>query len=184
LRDHGRVEITDPVGGRWMVVRQVGAWRRKSRVAWVFEVWPSPVFNDLASLVVGIPALVLALIVLALALVELALLLVVWPVALLPRAIRVMGWRVIVMNTAKPVGVEEKTGAVLLRQARFSTTVLRVETMAGSVRLRNAIAEHLHQGGDVMDPVIGQWLADERGKVVLRETKPNPEPVKPKTEPA
>ena len=181
MRDHVWVKITDPVGGKWTVVRQVGAWRRKSRMTWALEMMPSGLGSDPISAAIAIPFLVLALILLALALVELTLLLLAWPVALLLRAIKVTGWRVAVLNTAKPVGVEEKTGKVLLRQSRFSTTVLEVETMAGGVRLRDAIAEHVRRGGDVMDPVVGQWLAAERGKLVSRETKPDP--VRPKTEP-
>ncbi|TCO59711.1 hypothetical protein [Actinocrispum wychmicini] len=178
------MKITDPVGGKWTVGRQVGAWPRLSRAMWALEVMPSGLGNDPISAVIAIPFFALALILLALALVELALLLVAWPVALLLRAVKVIGSRVVVVNTAKPVGVWEKTGKVRLRQDRFSTTVLEVETMAGSVRLRDAIAEHVRQGGDVMDPVVGQWLTAERGKVVSRRTKPDPEPVKPKTEPA
>jgi hypothetical protein len=90
-----------------------------------------------ASAAIAIPFLVLALVLLALALVELALLLLVSPVALLLRAMKVTGWRVVVVNTAKPVAVEEKTGKVWVAQARFSTTVLEVGTMAGNVRLRD-----------------------------------------------
>lgn len=179
----GCVEITDPTGGKWIVFRQVAAWRRKSRVTWAWELMGPGLVNEFV-VVVGIPVLVLTVILLVLALVELALLLVAWPVALLLRATKVTSWRIVVVNTARPVAVEEETGKVWLRQARFSTTVLKVQTMAGSARLRDAIAEHVRQGGDVMDPVVGQWLATERGKVVSRETKPDPEPAKPKTKPA
>lgn len=140
---------------------------------------PTGLGSDPISAAIAIPFLALALILLALALVELALLLLAWPVVLLLRATKVTGSRVVVVNTAKPVGVEQKTGKVLLRQGRFSTTVLEVETMAGSVRFRDAVAEHVRRGGTVMDPVVGQWLAAERGKLVSRETKPDPEPVKP-----
>lgn len=184
LRDYGRVKITDPMGGSWMVDLQVGAWRRESRLTWAWRMMPSGPGNGPISTAIAIPFLVVALILLALALVELALLLLTWPVVLLLRATKVTGWRVVVVHTAKPVAVEEKTGKVWLRHGRFSTTVLEAETMAAGMRLRDAIAEHVSQGGDVMDPVVGQWLEAERGRIVARETKPDSEPDKPKTEPA
>jgi hypothetical protein len=177
------VKITDPEGGSWLVVRQVGAWLRETRVGWAWRMMPSGLGFGPVSAAIAIPFLVLALVLLALALVELALLLLVSPVALLLRAMKVKGWRVVVVNTAKPVAVEEKTGKVWVAQARFSTTVLEVETMAGSVRLRDAIAEHVRQGGDVMDPVVGQWLEAERGRLVSRETKHTSEPDEPTSEP-
>ncbi|HEX6355151.1 hypothetical protein [Actinophytocola sp.] len=170
------MKITDPMGGTWLVVRQVGAWRRESRVGWAWRMMPKRLSNDPVWYAISMFFLVIALILLALALVELALLLLATPVALLLRVTKVTGWRVVVLNTAKPVAVEEKTGTVLMRHARFSTTVLEVETMAGSERLRDAIADHLSQGGDVMDPVVSEWLAAERGKLVLRETKRGSEP--------
>jgi len=151
---------------------------------WAWEAMPTGLGSDPISAAIAIPFLVLAAILLVLALGELVLLLLAWPVALLLRAMKVTGWRVVVVNTAKPVAVEEKTGNVVLKEGRFSTTVLEVETMAGGVRLRDAIAEHVRRGGNVMDPVVGQWLAVERGKLVSRETKPDPEPVRPKTKPA
>lgn len=178
------MEITDPSGNMWKVVRQVGAWRRKSRVSWAFEVMPFGGLTDgVISAVIGLSGMVVALILVGIALVELSLLIVTWPVALLLRATRATGWRVIVQNTARPVEIEEKTGSVRLRRARFSRTVLQAETMAGAVRLQDAIAEHLRQGGDVLDPVVDQWLEAERGKVVSHEAKPTTNPVTPKTEP-
>jgi hypothetical protein len=54
--------------------------------------------------VVGIPILLLTLVLLVLALVELALSFVAWPVVLSLRATEVIGWRVIVVNTANPWG--------------------------------------------------------------------------------
>lgn len=151
---------------------------------WAFEVMPTGLGNDPVSAVIAIPFFAVALVLLAVALVELALLLVAWPVVLLLRAIKVMGSRVVVVNTAKPMEITEKTGKPRLKLGQWATTVLEVETMAGSVRLRDAIAEHLRQGGGVMDPVVGQWLAAERGKLISHKTKPDPQPAKPKPEPA
>ncbi|WP_143229394.1 hypothetical protein [Actinophytocola xanthii] len=150
---------------------------------WAFEVMDPGLADELV-LLIGIPALALTLVLLVLALVELALLLVTLPVVLLLRAMRVIGWGVVVVHTAPPVAVEKETGSVRLRRSRFSTTVLQVGTLAGSARLRGAIAEHLRQGGDVTDPVVDQWLADEHGTVVSREPTLAPEPDKPTTKPA
>jgi hypothetical protein len=147
-------------------------------VKWAWEMLPTGLGSDPISAAIAIPFLVLAAALLVLALVELLLLLLAWPVALLLRATKVTGWPVVVVNTARPVGVDEKTGKVLLRHHRFSTTVLAVESKAGGERLRDAIAEHLRRGGDVMDPVVGQWLAVERGRLVARETKPDPKRAK------
>ena len=151
---------------------------------WAVEVMPSGLGNDPVSAVIAIPFFALALILLALALVELALLLVAWPVVLLLRAIRVTGSRVVVVNTAKIDEAGAKAGKARLTLGRFSVTVLETRTMAGSVRIRDAVAEHVRRGGDVMDPVVGQWLAAERGKLVSHRARPDPQPVKPETEPA
>jgi hypothetical protein len=175
------VEITDPAGGKWTVVRQVGVWRRKSRAMWAVEVMPGGLGNDPVSAVIAIPFFALALILLALAL---ALLFVAWPVALLLRAIRVTGSRIVVVNTVKLGEVGAKPGKARLRHGRFRVTVLEAGTMAGRVRVRDAVAEHVRRGGDVMDPVVGRWLAAERGRLVSHRTKPDPHPVKPETEPA
>ena len=178
------MKITDPTGGKWTIVRQVGAWRRKSRAMWALEVMPVGLGNDPVSAVIAIPFFALALVLLALALVELALLLLAWPVVLLLRAIRVTGSRIIVVNTAKLDEAGARPGRARLKHGQFSVTVLETETMAGSARIRNAVAEHVRRGGDVMDPVVGQWLAAERGKLVSHRTKPDPRPVKPEKEPA
>ncbi len=87
---------------------------------WAVEVMPGGLGNDPVSPVIAIPFFALALILLALALVELALLLVVWPVALLLRAIRVTGPRIVVVNTAKLDEVAAKPGTARLRHGRFS----------------------------------------------------------------
>lgn len=142
-------------------------------MTWAWEMLPTGLGSDPISAAIAVPFLALAAILLVVALVELVLLLLAWPVVSLLRVMKVTGWRVVVVNTAQPVGVEEKTGKVLLKQGRFSTTVLEVETAAGGVRFRDAVAEHVRRGGGVMDPVVGQWLAVERGKLVSRETKPD-----------
>lgn len=178
------MKLTDPTGAKWTVTRQVGAWRRRTRAMWALEVLPGGLGDDVISLIIAIPFLALAAILLACALIELAAMLIALPVVLLLRALNIVGSKVVVVNTAKPIGVWPKSGKIRLRYDQFSITVLEVESAAASVRLRDAIAEHLRRGGDVMDHIVGQWLAVERGRLASRVVKPDPVPPALKAEPA
>ena len=124
----------------------------------VINALPDGAADDIISLILVVPFLAFAALVCAAWLLEFTAWLIALPFSALFRAIRLIGWRIEIVNDQKPLSDGQS-----LHQGKFSETIFILPAFTAAGRLRNGIAAHLAQGGNPMDPAVGHWLAMEHG---------------------
>lgn len=124
-------------------------WRRRTRV-WRFAT--ALASGRAGEMLLAVPFLLLA----PIAIVELIAEIVLWPIAALARVIRVRGHYLVIEESYRRDDVEYQRRRI----------TLRLPAGKAVKRLRTQLITHVRQGGRAGDPIVGQWLATEQGRVV------------------
>lgn len=149
------MRVTVPIDYTLNISRNHFLWRRRLRDLDCLDGLGGG--NDIITLIVSLPGLALA----AIAMVELLLAIVLLPVALIARAAT---W----IPTDLIAAENFRTGEHSSTEREF---VLRLPTSTAARRFVGALTPHVRRGGRLGDPLVGQWFAQERGRIAAG---PNP----------